>query len=173
MPSASPTTNAPSTAPTAAPTYELGQIVDYAQSANTSEYPYDAEGVRSAARLLTVDVDAAQRTASDATLKVSCTVPKGSKAALALVDASPIEVTKDGVRGARAAHFEVYGVWDASNLGASRSATVECEVSSTDAAQATAPLQIPVTVDGVAQPSLRLFCSNATAANLTTACSQR
>ena len=139
-----------------------------------SEHSYDAEGVRSAtAVLLTVDVLAAQSAASDGTLTVRCGVLDGSRTALALVDATPIVVTRDGVRGARGDTFEVYGVWDANNLGASRSASVACSVSSSNAGQEEAPLLIPVTVKGVAQPSLRMFCSNATAgSNLTTrACS--
>ena len=153
-------TAAPTQLPTAAPTHALGAIVSFSQSTVVSEYAYTDGGLSSAQRLLTVN--AGTKAAAGETITITCAGAPST--AVALVDPSPITVTESGVRDDHAAYFDVVGVWDAEQLTA-RSALVECTVSSSFDVPA-ADLLLPVVVNGVAQPSVRFFCSNTTSSNI-------
>ena len=69
---------------------------------------------------------------------------------------TPITIDSNGVRGDRRS-FKAVRVWDSYQL-VTRKTEVTCAVSSTVAAKTTAALLIPVTVLGIAQPSVSLFC---------------
>ena len=141
---------APSAAPTSAPTQVLGSLVNFNASVAVSE---DAgEGGAPSATLLVVN--AGVRAAESEIITVACEAKLASR--VRLVDATPITIDSSGARGGRVG-FSVVGVWDSEQL-VSRSTTVECTVTSSVAAKAAATLSIPVTILGVAQPSIALFC---------------
>ena len=156
-PTSFPSRAAPSAAPTSAPTQVLGSLVNFNASVAVSE---DAgEGGAPSATLLVVN--AGVRAAESEIITVACEAKLASR--VRLVDATPITIDSSGARGGRVG-FSVVGVWDSDQL-VSRSTTVECRVTSSVAAKVAATLTIPVTILGVAQPSIRSFCTNTSTSN--------
>jgi hypothetical protein len=147
-------TAAPTAAPTTAPTYPLEQHVDVSTSPAVREDGTDD------AIVLSVASDARAVGAERITVVCAVEGATDSSSALVLLDAAPITITSSGVSGARTT-FAARGVWDAAQ-NRTRRATVRCTVTSTVPGKSQAVLVIPVTVRGVAQPSLRLFCVNTT-----------
>ena len=150
-PSSLPTTSSPSSAPTASPTHVLGNLVEFPHSMSVNE-----DGVESK-RLLSVRPGTI---ASDGeTITVECAADLSNAS---FSNAAPIVITSGGVQGGRTG-FDVRGVWDNKQLP-SRMTNVACSVSSTVPSKMKATLSISLTIVGIAQPSIALFCpiTNAT-----------
>ena len=134
----------------------LGSIVSFNQNTVVSEHNvHSAESVPSTSIARVLTLNSGTTAALGEIITVTCTALPLT--ACALVNPSPITIDARGVSGNSEAYFDVVGVWDSDNL-VSRSARVECTITSTTAGRTPAKITIPVVVQGIAQPSFALLC---------------
>ena len=96
--------------------------------------------------------------AAGETVAVACQVSDGSASALRVAEPSAITIDASGVVTPPGASIAVHGVLDAMNLE-SRDATVQCTITASGGTTAAETFTQRVAVGGIAQPSVRLFCS--------------
>jgi len=162
-PSGSPS-SAPSIAPTSAPTQVLGQLVSYSSTVSIPEYQWQRDdGVQTTDHVLLRVTDSILQIKSVLVPPEVATIACSSRntSVATVVPPEPITLDASGTLSPQGRNgFDLEAVPDLLQLD-ERKSLVECTVMSSNAEKVVARLTIGAVVRGITQPSIGLFCTNA------------